>query len=88
MAARTGTEYLAGSAIELVSGVENSVRFAGISLPEAITMATLQPLRLLGEKKEINGIGDDLILFEWNPETFKIDLKMTVLNGQVVDKSS
>ena len=83
-----GTEYLAGSAIELVSGVENSVQFADISLPEAITLATLQPLRLLGEKKEISELEHDLILFEWNPETFKIDLKMTILNGQVVDKNS
>ena len=29
-----GTEYLAGSAIELARGIENSVRFAGISLKE------------------------------------------------------
>ena len=82
-----GTEYLAGSAIELVSGVENSVRFAGISLSEAVAMATLQPLRILGEKKDIDDLGDDLILFEWNPDTFKIDLKMTILNGQVVYKN-
>lgn len=83
-----GTEYLAGSAIELARGVENSVRFADISLQEAITMATLQPLRLLGENHEIDHLGDDLILFEWNPETCKIDLKMTILRSQVVYKSN
>lgn len=82
-----GTEYLAGSAIELVSGVENSVRFAEISLADAVSMATLQPLRLLGVHNEITKIGNDLILFEWNPETFKIDLKMTILDGNVIYKN-
>lgn len=82
-----GTEYLAGSAIELATGIGNSVRFAGISLSEAVSMATLQPLRLLGLQDKIIELGDDLILFEWNPETFKIDFKMTILNGQVVYKN-
>lgn len=50
-----GTEYLAGSAIELARGIENSVRFAGISLKEAVSLATLQPMRLLDAKKTRRG---------------------------------
>ena len=83
-----GTEYLAGSAIELACGIENSIRFAEISLADAVSMATLQPHRLLGEKSEIYDMEKDLILFEWNTESYKIDLKMTILNGQVVYKNS
>ncbi len=83
-----GTEYLAGSAIELARGVENSVRFAGISLKEAISLATLQPTRLLGIKNEIGSTGSDtalnLILFEWDDATCEMDLIATILNGQVV----
>ena len=83
-----GTEYLAGSAIELARGVENSVRFAGISLKEAISLATLQPTRLLGIKNEIGSPGSDtalnFILFEWDDATCEMDLIATILNGQVV----
>ena len=83
-----GTEYLAGSAIELARGVENSVRFAGISLKEAISLATLQPTRLLGIKNEIGSPGSDtalnFILFEWDDATCEMDLIATILSGQVV----
>ena len=82
-----GTEYLAGSAIELTSGIENAVRFAGISLSEAISLATLQPLKLLGVDNDGSRIGDDFILFEWNSERYEMDLKMTILNGRVVDNN-
>ncbi|MCE2400552.1 N-acetylglucosamine-6-phosphate deacetylase [Candidatus Poribacteria bacterium] len=83
-----GTEYLAGSAIELARGVENSVRFAGISLAEAVSLATRQPTRLLGVEEEIFNIGENdhlnLILFEWNDATCEIDLIATILKGQMV----
>ncbi len=83
-----GTEYLAGSAIELARGIENSVRFTGISLAEAVSLATLRPARLLGVEEEIGFIGKDaspdLILFEWNSTTCKMDLMTTILMGQVV----
>lgn len=82
-----GTEYLAGSAIELVIGVENSVQFAGISLSEAMTLATVRPLKLLGLDRNDRTLGNDFILFEWNADRCEIDLKMTVLNGQVVFSS-
>lgn len=83
-----GTEYLAGSAIELARGVENSVRFAGITLKEAISLATLQPARLLGVEENIGSMDENsqpnLILFEWNDATYEMDLIATILRGQLV----
>ena len=88
-----GTEYLAGSAVVLLECVENSVKFANISLGQAVSLATVNPMRLLDIDLEIDwsdqDIEMDLIIFEWDPHTCKMDLKMTILSGEVVfDKSS
>ncbi len=84
-----GTEYLAGSAIALVRGVENSVKFADTSLGQAISLATVNPMRLLDIDLPSQDIEVDLIIFTWDPQTCKMDLKMTILSGEVVfDKSS
>ena len=78
-----GTEYLAGSAIELARGIENSVRFAGISLEEAVSLATLQPMYLLDAKAHIEA-NTNLILFKWDPAQFKINLIATIVGGELV----
>ena len=78
-----GTEYLAGSAIELARGIENSVRFAGISLKEAVSLATLQPMHLLKAKAHIES-ETNLILFEWDAAQFKINLIATIVGGELV----
>ena len=78
-----GTEYLAGSAIELARGIENSVRFAGISLEEAVSLATLQPMRLLDAKAHVEG-KTNLILFEWDASQFKINLIATIVDDALV----
>ncbi len=84
-----GTEYLAGSAIALVRGVENSVKFADTSLGQAISLATVNPMRLLDIDLPSQDLEMDLIIFEWDPDTCRIDLKMTILSGEAVfDKSS
>jgi N-acetylglucosamine-6-phosphate deacetylase len=43
-----GTEKLAGSALKMNRGVANLVELAGLSLADAVTMATVNPARLLG----------------------------------------
>ena len=43
-----GTEKLAGSALKMNRGVANLVQLAGLSLADAVTMATVNPARLLG----------------------------------------
>lgn len=78
-----GTEYLAGSAIELARGIENSVRFAGVSLEEAVSLATLQPMHLLDTKTHIES-QTNLILFEWDASRCEIDLKATIVNNALV----
>ena len=82
-----GTDYLAGSAIELVRGVENSVRFAGISLEQSIALATNQPARLLDITDRVDideGREANLIVFRWDKFACQIDLMMTMLGGEVV----
>ena len=78
-----GTEYLAGSAIELARGIENSIRFAGISLKEAVSLATLQPMRLLDAKAHVES-ETNLILFEWDAAQFSINLIATIVGGKLV----
>ena len=78
-----GTEYLAGSAIELTRGIENIVRFAGISLKESIALATLQPMRLLNAEPHVEA-KTNLILFQWNTDQCKIDLIATIIGGELV----
>ena len=78
-----GTEYLAGSAIELARGIENSVRFAGISLEEAVSLATLQPTRLLNAKAQVES-ETNLILFEWNAAQYEINLIATIVGDALV----
>ena len=78
-----GTEYLAGSAIELARGIENSVRFAGISLEEAVSLATLQPMRLLNAEKRVEA-QTNLILFEWDAVHCEINLLATIIGDELV----
>ena len=78
-----GTEYLAGSAIELARGIENSVRFAGISLEEAVSLATLQPMRLLKAEAHVEA-KTNLILFQWDAAQFKINLIATIVGNELV----
>ncbi len=78
-----GTEYLAGSAIELARGIENSVRFAGISLKEAVSLATLQPMRLLDAKKRVEA-QTNLILFEWDTAECELNLLATIIGDELV----
>ncbi len=78
-----GTEYLAGSAIELARGIENSVRFAGISLKDAVSLATLQPMCLLNAKAQVES-ETNLILFEWDTAQYEINLIATIVGGELV----
>jgi N-acetylglucosamine-6-phosphate deacetylase len=43
-----GTPYLAGSALTMDKAVQNSVRFAGVTLEEAAAMASSNPARFVG----------------------------------------
>jgi N-acetylglucosamine-6-phosphate deacetylase len=60
-----GTEKLAGSALRMNRGIANLVRLAGLDLSAAITMATVNPARLLGlpAPSFSDGAPADLVLF-------------------------
>jgi N-acetylglucosamine-6-phosphate deacetylase len=83
-----GSGILAGSAIDLLRGVENVIRFAGVSLSEAITMASANPASLMGLSNRIGtvepGRDANLIVFEWNADSGNLQLQQTIVEGQVV----
>ncbi|MCC8408333.1 N-acetylglucosamine-6-phosphate deacetylase [Mucilaginibacter sp. UR6-1] len=73
---------LSGSALTMLKAVENGVKKIGISLPEAINMASLYPAQLasLTKKGKIEaGYFADLIIFN---DSFAI--ATTVLQGEIV----
>jgi len=78
-----GTENLAGSAIELARCIENSVKFVGISLPEAVSLATLQPVRLLDARARVEE-QKNLIVFQWDAAQCEINLIATIVDGELV----
>jgi len=59
-----GAPNLAGSALAMDRAVANTVHFAGVSLEEALAMASTQPARYLGVKPSGS------IDLEWNPDAF------------------
>ena len=49
-----GTPYLAGSALTMDQAIQNTVRFAGVTLDEAVAMASSIPARWLGRTDRRN----------------------------------
>jgi N-acetylglucosamine-6-phosphate deacetylase len=82
-----GTPYLAGSALHLVEGLGKVIAFAGVSLEEAVQMATQNPRRLLGIRAEGHGLlpgsPADLLLLSGDPDTGNLSLVLTVVGGGV-----
>jgi N-acetylglucosamine-6-phosphate deacetylase len=71
----SGTPYLAGSGHFTDVCVGTLVRYSGVSLSDAIGMATVRPRRLLGLPVHAIEVGQpaELILFDWQPgEELKI----------------
>ena len=64
-----GTPFLAGSGHFTDRCVGNVIRFAGVSLADAIDMATARPRQLLGLPVPAMEAGQpaDLVLFDWEP---------------------
>jgi N-acetylglucosamine-6-phosphate deacetylase len=65
-----GTEYLAGSAHFTDACVGNVIRFAGVTLAEAVEMASVRPRQLLGIPVPAIEVGQpaDFVIFEWGPD--------------------
>jgi N-acetylglucosamine-6-phosphate deacetylase len=64
-----GTPFLAGSGCFTDACVGNVIRMAGVSLQDAVEMATARPRELLGQPVPAIAPGEpaDLVVFDWEP---------------------
>jgi N-acetylglucosamine-6-phosphate deacetylase len=83
-----GQDRLAGSALRMDRGLENLMRLAGLTLPQALTMATRNPARvgrIAGRQRGLTpGDRADLVEFRYDPETSSIEVLRTFLDGELV----
>jgi N-acetylglucosamine-6-phosphate deacetylase len=83
-----GQERLAGSALRMDRGVENLMRIAGLTLADAVRMATTNAARAGRVPGRAAGLapGDraDLIQYRFNPEEKSIRIEATYLSGEKV----
>lgn len=81
--ARLADGTLAGSTLTMERAVKNFMEFTGLSLPEAVRAATLNPARLLGleQRKGSIAVGKDadLVIFD---EAFNVHY--TIIGGEIV----
>lgn len=84
---RGGTR-LAGSALRMDRAVANAVRLGGISLSDALAMATVHPARvarIAGRRRGLNpGENADLVRFRWDEATSTLTVLETILAGESV----
>jgi N-acetylglucosamine-6-phosphate deacetylase len=83
-----GQTRLAGSALRMDVGISNLMRMAGITLNEAISMATRNPARvgrIAGRQRGLaTGERADLVLFRFDPATKAIEVVETIVSGRTV----
>jgi N-acetylglucosamine-6-phosphate deacetylase len=70
-----GSELLAGATASLAQCVGNLVRLTGVSLPEALTLATVNPGRFAGGRGQLKpGSRADILRFRWQNEVIVEDV--------------
>jgi len=83
-----GTDRLAGSALRMDRGVENLMRLAGLTLPEALTMAARNPARVGRVEHRLRGLqpGEraDIVEFDYDAASRSIRVTRTWLEGELV----
>ena len=81
-------DKLAGSSLRMDRGIENLMRLAGLTLPEALTTATRNPARVTRIPGRLRGLerGErgDLVEFSYDSETQSIRVLRTWLSGDLV----
>ena len=86
-----GQTRLAGSALRMDTGVSNLMRIGGLTLSEAITMATTNPAKVGKVTDRENGLvmGDraDIIEFAFDEDTKKITILKNYISGKLVYQS-
>ena len=83
-----GTQQLAGSVLRMDRGIENLMRLCGLSLRDAVSLATQNPARVGRIPGRLRGLqpGEraDLVEFAFAAETKSIRILRTWLDGQLV----
>lgn len=83
-----GGTRLAGSALKMDRAIQNVMQIAGLSLRDAITMATRNPARLgrvSGRQRGLSpGERADVVKFRFDERTKEIQVLETYLNGRLV----
>ncbi len=84
---RTASGGLAGSTLTLEAGVRNAMRFAGLTLGEALTMATATPAQAMGwsGRKGILAAGADADLILLDAD---LNVRLTMVAGRTVFRAS
>jgi len=81
-------DKLAGSALRMDHGVRNLMKLAGLSLPDAVTLATTNPARVGAVPGRKSGLvaGDraDFVLFRFDPASLSIQVAATYVSGRQV----
>jgi N-acetylglucosamine-6-phosphate deacetylase len=87
-----GTDKLAGSALLMHQGVENLMKFAGLSLADAVRLATVNAAiagKVPNRSKGLEpGERSDFVQFRFDPERVKIDVVATWVDGKQVYRAS
>jgi N-acetylglucosamine-6-phosphate deacetylase len=83
-----GGTRLAGSALRMDRGIENLMRIAGLTLAEAVTMATRNPARLgrIAQRQRglLPGERADVVEFSFDESSKRIGVLRTWLDGELV----
>lgn len=83
-----GQDKLAGSALRMDDAIENTMRMAGVSLMEAVSMANRNPARvgrIPGRQRGLAaGERADLVLFKFDPDSKSIEVLKTFVSGEQV----
>jgi N-acetylglucosamine-6-phosphate deacetylase len=86
-----GQERLAGSALRMDDGVANLVRLGGLTLADAVRLATLNPARIGKVPGRTNGlaVGDraDFVQFRFDGATKRLSVTATYVGGRRVYRS-
>lgn len=88
-----GTPLLAGAITALPTCVANAVRYADVSIPDAVRMVTLNPSRVLGlgeaagHERLVAGMAANLTLFRLTA-TGDVEPLTTVVAGEVVHQAT
>jgi len=84
-----GTEYLAGAVLPLKDGVARVCAMTGVTLAQALMMATANPGRFLGGRGVLEvGARADLIRFTVDGRVPTMKLETVIVGGEVWDSGS